>query len=69
MMAYCVPKNRLQEIPPLSGTLSNMLKITLTAAIAEASMKYTERIYMTTWYESSMCWLSVCSKWTYYSYF
>lgn len=68
MTAYCVPKDRLQETP-LSGTLSNMLKITLTAAIAEASVKYTELIYMITWYESSMCWLSVCSKRTYYSYF
>lgn len=54
MMAYCVPKDRLQEIPPLSGTLSNMLKITLRAAI-EASVKYTERIYTITWYESSRC--------------
>lgn len=68
MTAYCVPKDRLQETP-LSGTLSNMLKITLTAAIAEASVKYTELIYMITWYESSMYWLSVCSKRTYYSYF
>lgn len=69
MMAYCVRKDRPQEISPLSGTLSNMLKITLTAAIAEAPVKYTECVYMTTWYENSICWLSVCSKRTYYSYF
>lgn len=69
MMVYCVGKDRPQEISPLSGTLSNMLKIILIAAIAEASIKYTECVYTTTWYESSICWLSVCSKRTYYSYF
>lgn len=68
MTAYCVPKGTAGDFCSLE-TQSNMLKMTRTAATTESSLKHTEHIYMTTWYGSSICWPSACSKWTYYSYF